>query len=660
MTGSARRPPRCSWLPTRNRATPSGTPCSPRPPPRTVPCRAAGAASRPRLSRRRRRSGASRHRPSLVRGPRAGQAFCASQRAGDATEAGAVPRHAPVRPGARAVGRHLRAGAGHGRRCGVSPACGPRTQLSSEYWAAALPRRCHPPRRGGSGPGRAPPRAPPAGPDGRAARSTARCRRTRGPWSWCRACVCDLAGPGGIQPGPHAQRQVRRVPPDRPARPRSRACRGARRLEGHATATVGPRLRRRGGDRAHQEALAIAEEVADHDDVGRAYACLSTSLDFRRLGEAEAVAAEGAQRLRALGMGANQYGTFLQMNAVDELAQLGRWDEALRMAIAIEPIARGTRRIVAAQQYMGRIYALRGQLDMAGAGGHRYEDTAPGTEAQFNGPLAVNRLELAAWTGDIDGAGVPPDESLPILVQTARPWASSSRRPCGSRPTPRARPGPRATTRRRPWRCVRPTPCWRGRGRSTTSRCRPPTACWSGWRSRLPRRRPAGPRASPIPRLAAGRGGRGPTPDRTSTSPRTPGSGRRRRCSSTGPRGTRRRRSLGLANATRRRSVPSRSARRSRRSRPGPPRPGGPHGRGRAGGARRRTARIPEGLAARYDARDRGPAPRRDRRTNRQIGEVLFMSESTAGVHVSHILGKLGCRARRGGDDPPQRRGLDA
>jgi DNA-binding NarL/FixJ family response regulator len=33
-------------------------------------------------------------------------------------------------------------------------------------------------------------------------------------------------------------------------------------------------------------------------------------------------------------------------------------------------------------------------------------------------------------------------------------------------------------------------------------------------------------------------------------------------------------------------------------------------------------------------------------RTNRQVAEQLFISESTAGVHVSNILGKLGVATR--------------
>ena len=33
-------------------------------------------------------------------------------------------------------------------------------------------------------------------------------------------------------------------------------------------------------------------------------------------------------------------------------------------------------------------------------------------------------------------------------------------------------------------------------------------------------------------------------------------------------------------------------------------------------------------------------------RTNRRIGTALFISENTAGVHVSNILGKLGVASR--------------
>ena len=69
-----------------------------------------------------------------------------------------------------------------------------------------------------------------------------------------------------------------------------------------------------------------------------------------------------------------------------------------------------------------------------------------------------------------------------------------------------------------------------------------------------------------------------------------------------------------------------------------------------------RRARIPlEGVDTLDDAADRLGLTRRERevlalladgRSNRQIGEQLYMAESTAGVHVSNILGKLGVTRR--------------
>jgi len=45
-------------------------------------------------------------------------------------------------------------------------------------------------------------------------------------------------------------------------------------------------------------------------------------------------------------------------------------------------------------------------------------------------------------------------------------------------------------------------------------------------------------------------------------------------------------------------------------------------------------------------------------RTNRQIGRTLFISEKTASVHVSNILGKLGAGSRTEAVDIAHRRGL--
>src|SRR4029079_6956312 len=45
--------------------------------------------------------------------------------------------------------------------------------------------------------------------------------------------------------------------------------------------------------------------------------------------------------------------------------------------------------------------------------------------------------------------------------------------------------------------------------------------------------------------------------------------------------------------------------------------------------------------------------------TNRRIAEALFISESTAGVHVSNILGKLGVTSRTEAATTAVRLGLD-
>jgi DNA-binding NarL/FixJ family response regulator len=49
-----------------------------------------------------------------------------------------------------------------------------------------------------------------------------------------------------------------------------------------------------------------------------------------------------------------------------------------------------------------------------------------------------------------------------------------------------------------------------------------------------------------------------------------------------------------------------------------------------------------------------------DGRTNRQIGELLFIREKTASVHVTNLLRKLGVANRREAAAVAQRTGLTA
>ena len=197
---------------------------------------------------------------------------------------------------------------------------------------------------------------------------------------------------------------------------------GSRQVEGHAMCTIGADLGFMGdsdaGAAMTRAAIAIAEEVHELDDIGRGYACNGSVLHGAgHIEEALAVSLEGARRMRDLGMGAT-YGAFIAMNACDELTVLGRWDEALELAREVQPIARGTSRVFASQQ-LAHLFAHRGDFESAGRALAELSQTlGPGVEAQFNGPIAADEIDLAMLTGETAVGRRVTDRILPILRQT--------------------------------------------------------------------------------------------------------------------------------------------------------------------------------------------------------------------------------------------------
>ena len=109
----------------------------------------------------------------------------------------------------------------------------------------------------------------------------------------------------------------------------------------HATTTLGVSLG--WGDDPESgvalllDARALAEEAADHDELFRVYANLTTVLDLvGRREEAVKVAYEGIEATRRAGLEA-VYGNFLRGNAADSLFLLGRWAESRALsATALE------------------------------------------------------------------------------------------------------------------------------------------------------------------------------------------------------------------------------------------------------------------------------------------------------------------------------------
>jgi len=195
---------------------------------------------------------------------------------------------------------------------------------------------------------------------------------------------------------------------------------GARNIEGHALDT-------RGVDRAivgdfgaaiddMRAALRIAEEAGSVDDVGRAYVNWTWVLQIAgRADEAIEMAEVGvatAERLGLMGF----FGTHLLHSNGDFLYGLGRWEEAersARRAEDLEPL--GTNHILV-EELLGRIALARGRLDEAA---ERLGPLAPLAERaldiQFVAPVQASLAELALWRGSPKDAAASVATGIRLL-----------------------------------------------------------------------------------------------------------------------------------------------------------------------------------------------------------------------------------------------------
>ena len=185
---------------------------------------------------------------------------------------------------------------------------------------------------------------------------------------------------------------------------------GSRQLEGHATTTVATDLAYIDGPESAielaREGLAISYDAMDIDDIGRGHANLASILhQAGRYEEAIEVSFRGSAELTRFGLG-RTYGAFNKLNAADAYHQLGGWDEVERLCDEVEPFAVGVGRIFALQ-IRARL-AIDAATDLLGTG----------IEAQFNGPLALTRLELASWEGETETGRRIADDAINLLAAT--------------------------------------------------------------------------------------------------------------------------------------------------------------------------------------------------------------------------------------------------
>ena len=183
---------------------------------------------------------------------------------------------------------------------------------------------------------------------------------------------------------------------------------GARHEEGSILSTMCAAFSYTGaleaGIESGHEAMRIARERNDIEEITRAYVNLGETLDWAgRIEEAADLAGEGA--LSAIEQGIGPLAALLASDQALRLLRLGRWDDAdAALAVAIDAAISG---VTAGAALAGRalLDALRGRFDESRDAldeAERAQENALGS--MWTGPPAITRGELALWSGRPDEA----------------------------------------------------------------------------------------------------------------------------------------------------------------------------------------------------------------------------------------------------------------
>lgn len=177
---------------------------------------------------------------------------------------------------------------------------------------------------------------------------------------------------------------------------------GARQIEGHAINTrANDRVRDGEVDQALADldnALRIAEEVGEVDDIDRAYCNRIDVLSVAgRLEDAVDVANAGVSVAKRLGM-VTFFGTHYLCNAANLLFLLGRWDESEAARLQAEEIgAQGINEILV-RELRARLALARGQFEVAGGELRALRPLAEqAADNQVIAPVHASLAELALW-----------------------------------------------------------------------------------------------------------------------------------------------------------------------------------------------------------------------------------------------------------------------
>ncbi|HYR63952.1 MAG TPA: AAA family ATPase [Actinomycetota bacterium] len=179
-----------------------------------------------------------------------------------------------------------------------------------------------------------------------------------------------------------------------------------------------------GGVALLHEARRIAEEDGDADGVARAYLHLATLLSepLNRLEEAVVVAEEGLARVRTMGL-VRFHGATLQAMIANTLFRLGRWDEGeRRVREAFDANPAGTAvmdlRLARAKITMARgdFAATAGDLEAV------KELSIRAIDPRFTVPVLTLEAGLALWEGRLDDARDAVAAGLAKLTVSQEVW----------------------------------------------------------------------------------------------------------------------------------------------------------------------------------------------------------------------------------------------
>jgi DNA-binding CsgD family transcriptional regulator/tetratricopeptide (TPR) repeat protein len=191
---------------------------------------------------------------------------------------------------------------------------------------------------------------------------------------------------------------------------------GARAEETHALSTLGACLDDLGQlDRAialHRQARRIAEEVGDAEAIVRTYTNLSHALEQAgEIHEAIDDAREGYQRAHQLGL-ERATGSYVASNLAAMLLFTGQWDECARLTTALLEVDSWCPFHVHTTR--GLLLTRRGEFTAAGREFDQAERLIPPAQ-QWS--VWVGRAQLALWEGRHDQAATAVTESLRWITE---------------------------------------------------------------------------------------------------------------------------------------------------------------------------------------------------------------------------------------------------